>query len=135
MPPLKAGEDPEIHALLKRYVDAKNSNPPPPTSEAETKLVRALVGKMESLERTRQDLARQLGSSIRESGTFAPLGQDQVDNMLLRAEIAKLQKENADLKEVIKVWTNRKNDWVIRLLMGIIFAGAIFIWKIISERK
>lgn len=136
MSPLRPGEDPEIRALLRQYVGAKNSTPPSPNStELETRLVEKLVGKMESFERTRQDLANKLGASIRESGTFTPLGQDQVDNMLLRAEVARLERENAELKRVIDAWTNRKNDWTVRIIVGAVVAAVAWAWSIFAALK
>lgn len=134
--PAKPGEDPEIRVLLRQYLGAKNSSPPSPQStELETRLVAKLVGQMESFERTRQDLAAKLGSSIRESGTFAPLGQDQVDNMLLRAEVARLERENAELKKVIEAWTNRKNDWTVRIIVGAIGVALAWAWSLFTAMK
>jgi hypothetical protein len=143
VPPVKPGEDPEIRSLLKQYVGAKNSVPPAPNSAAlETRLVELLVAKTESFERTRTDLAKQLGASIRDSGTFTPLGQDQLDNMFLRtentrlqAEIEKLEKDNAELKLVIKGWTDRKNDWTIRIILTAIGALALYVWTLVTAAR
>jgi predicted Zn-dependent peptidase len=135
-PPFKLGEDPEIRALLKGYIGAKNSNPPPPNSnELETKLVAMLVSKMESFERTRQDLADKLGASIRDSGTFTQFGQDHLDNMMLRAENTRLERENNELKDIIKAWTNRKNDWTVRLIAGGVIAALAWAWSIFAALR
>jgi hypothetical protein len=135
-PPIKPGEDPEIRRLLKVYVGAKNSTPPSPdAAERETAFVEAMVSKMESFERTRQDLAKQLNASIRDSGTFTPLGQEGVDNMLLRAEVTRLQSENAELKAIIKKWEDRKTDWTIRIIMGALGVMALYIWTLVTAGR
>jgi hypothetical protein len=90
---------------------------------------------MESFERTRQDLAKQLNASIRDSGTFTPLGPDAVDNMMLRAENTRLMTENADLKATIKKWEDRKTDWTIRIVMGAIGVMALYIWTLVTAGK
>jgi hypothetical protein len=135
-PPLKPGEDPEIRALLKKYMGAKNSDPPPPdTNASEAKLIAALVAKTESLERTRQDLAGKLGASIRDSGTFTQFGQDQVDNMMLRTENTRLQKENDELKAIIKTWTDRKNEWTVRIILGFVATLALYVWTLVTASR
>jgi hypothetical protein len=135
-PPIKSGEDPEIRALLKKYMGAKNSDPPPPdTNESEGKLLAGLVSKMESFERSRQDLAQKLGSSIRDSGTFTQLGQDHLDNMMLRAENTRLEKENADLKTIIKTWTDRKNEWTVRIVLAAIATLALYVWTLVTASR
>jgi hypothetical protein len=134
----KPEEDPEIRRLLKQYVGAKVSDPPSlsrDTAEAESRLMQALVSKIDSFERTRKDLARQLGTSIRDSGTFEPLGQDYLDVTMLRVENARLQKENGELKDIIKVWTNRKDDWTIRILVTSFFALVGAVWGFIALTK
>jgi hypothetical protein len=136
MAPAKRGESPEIRALLREYVGAVKSVPPlPNTSDLEARLAEALVMKFESLDRTRHDLAKQLGTSIRDSGTFEPLGQAQLDLMMLRAENTKLKEETADLKVLIKTWTDRKNDWVLRVVFAALAAAAVFIWQIVTSVK
>ena len=135
MPPTKSEEDPEIRSLLKQYLGMKNSYPPTDMGAVETKLLSALTGKMESFDRTRQDLAKQLGASIRDSGTFTPLGPDAVDNMMLRAENTRLQAENSDLKAVVKKWEDRKVDWAIRIIMGAIGVMALYIWTLVTAGK
>jgi hypothetical protein len=135
VPPRLQGEDPEIRSLLKQYLGMKNSVPPTDMGSVETKLLSALAGKMESFERTRQDLAKQLNASIRDSGTFTPLGPDAVDNMMLRAENTRLMTENADLKATIKKWEDRKTDWTIRIVMGAIGVMALYIWTLVTAGK
>lgn len=134
MSPPRKPEPPEIRALLKEYVGAVKSVPPPPnTPDLETRLVEALVAKFENLDRTRHDLAKQLGTSIRDSGTFEPLAQSQLDILMLRAENTRLKEENAELKKVIDVWTNRKNDWVLRSFFAVLAAAALFIWQYVTN--
>jgi hypothetical protein len=135
MAPSKKAET-EIRDLLKEYVGAVRSVPPPPnTPDLETKLVEALVSKVESFDRTRHNLAKQLGSSLRDSGTFEPLGQAQLDVVMLRVENTKLKEENAELKEIIKTWTHRKDDWSVRILVGLVAGALVFIWKFLIEGK
>lgn len=140
--------DPEIRALVQEYTAAVQSVPPPPNKEAsnkadtEARVIVALAKKMESLDRSRHDLAQQLGSTIRDSGTFEQIGQDQLDNLMLRSEVTRLNSEltrvtseNAELKATIKEWNNRKHDWSLRVIFAAIAALAAYAWTAISASK
>jgi seryl-tRNA synthetase len=140
--------DPEIRALVEEYTASVKSVPPPPNKEAATKadaearMFIALAKRVESLDRSRQNLAQQIGSSIRDSGTFEQIGQDQLDNMMLRAEVTRLNSEltrvnaeNAELKAVVKEWNNRKHDWSLRVIFAAIAALAAYAWTAISASK
>jgi hypothetical protein len=111
-------------------------------ADTEARVLLALAKKLESLDRSRHNLAQQLGSTIRDSGTFEQIGQDQLDNLMLRSEVTRLTSELtrantelAELKEERKLWANRKHDWTLRVLFAAIAAGAAYIWSQITSKK
>ncbi len=136
MAPTKQPEALEIRALLKEYVGAAKSDPPPSnTAELETRLVEMLVDKYESLDRMRHNLASQLGTSIRDSGTFEPFSQTQLDLVMLRTANQRLTQEVIDLKAIIKTWTDRKNEWLGKVALGMLGAVAYYIWSQLTGKK
>ncbi len=120
-------EKERLENLLAEYnEEMRSSDPPPPNSLP--KLVKMLVAKIENLEKSRQSIGDVLGVRVHDSGTFEPVDQTTVDLMFCRQEQTRLREELAAARKTAEKWSNKKEDWILRILGVVVAAVAGYYW-------